>query len=198
MPNWVDKVGGKPGNNKPKPKKQTDFYVGRFSYLEVGTVAVFGLEDMALVESLITKLSWLSETPKPIVISRMGENVPLLPANELEQVEQTPQMDFHTIKFTNVENMNLKVVFIIMLIKSEQSATDEQAYAYVNVRADRLGNLLLQARSGNLFNLSDYSTLVQSGYGDIPPDVEEKMQHDYLFGKHQTNGRVFPPLNEVT
>jgi hypothetical protein len=197
MPSWVDKVSGNANKGNRKPKPQDDFYMGRFITINVGTIAIFGLEDPDLIDSLASKFALMSEQPKPVVISRMGEDVPIAdPPSETD--DRPAQQAFHAIEFGHVETMNFKYVFLILELKSDQSKTGEPAYAYVNVRADRLGSLLMQGKSGKLFNLPDFSTIVMTGHGEIPSEVSAKAQRDYLFGVQQTNVRLFPPLNEVT
>ncbi|GAB4307688.1 MAG: hypothetical protein Kow00117_00910 [Phototrophicales bacterium] len=99
--------------------------------------------------------------------------------------------------FSAEEVRHLDKAFSIVRIFSHDSAGNP-VYAYVNVRGDRIENLLKQGSNDNAFNVSQFSTLVANGEGFPTPDVEQKLLNDYLFGDDCLVVRIFPPLSDVT
>ncbi|MBI1274874.1 hypothetical protein GC177_02750 [bacterium] len=193
-PKWssnVKKSGGVTGEAKPAPKKQPDFRIGNVDFLKVGTIAIFGVEDLEVIENIASKLNRASSMCGQLVMSRMGEEVPEPDNLDVEPGNEWP------MKLEYREKMVMDKVFCILYM---QGYDDNQGrnFAYVNVRGDRLENLREKMLAGPTFNLPDYSTIVLTGEGMPTFEHREKLQRDYLFGERHTNVRIFPPLSEVT
>lgn len=176
-----------------KHQSQGHFEIRGADWVQLGCIAFFGVEDMDIIRSLSEKLTALSNRPTEPYYSRMGEPVPA-PDNPHTDIQHAT---FSDIDFAYREKMIFDKVFIIVYF-STHTAAGKPAYAYVNVRGDRLENLLGKATSDVPFNLSDYATLVEVGVGHVPLKIREKLMRDYLFGETQLNVRLFPPLSEVT
>jgi hypothetical protein len=187
----VKKSSGVTGDAKPMPKKQPDFKIGNVDFMKIGTIAVFGVEDIEIIENIAAKLNRVSHMCGQLVMSRMGEEVPEPDTLDVETAGDWPMpLEYR-------EKMVLDKVFCILYMQGYNDA-GERAFAYVNVRGDRLENLREKMLAGPTFNLPDYSTIVLTGDGMPTFEHREKLQRDYLFGERHTNVRVFPPLSEVT
>ena len=182
-------------SNKPLPKAQKLVEVRRFERIQIGTVAVFGIDDEMFVRGIANKLTRLSDTPTPVVFSRMGEDVPDFDPSTAPHVGE--QLAWSQLLFSLVEQRALDKVFVILLVQSRNSA-GESVFAYVNARGDRLATLLEQGAQDKAFNLSNYATLVLDGQGEPDSAAREKLARDYLFGETHLNLRLFPPLSDVT
>ena len=194
MSGWSSKVN-KPGGGhtaeKDEPPKQPDFYIGNADFIKIGTIAVFGLDDVDLILSVSEKLNRVSSMYGELVVSRMGEEVPLPDSYDVQTGNEWP------LKLEYREKLILDKVFCIVFMQG-QNEEGERVFAYVNVRCDRLDNLYDKMFDGNSFNLPDNSTVVITGIGSPSAEDREKLQRDYLFGERHTNVRIFPPLSEVT
>jgi len=70
----------------------------------------------------------------------------------------------------------------IMLMRGE-SPDGGAIYAYVAVRADKLEEFMAAQKAGTFYP-EDYGVIVESGEGEPPEDVRERMERDYGFN-HQ-------------
>lgn len=175
------------------PQVQLDFMIGRFNWVQMGVLAVFGVDDTVMIMRLAEKITSLSYVPTSLVMSRMGEEIPEPTLEEMPFERQS----FRDLEFTFDETRHLDKFFVIAFIDAIDS-NGEQVFAYVNVRLDRLEALLDLGEQGTVFNLPDRATVVITGTG-MPDDQErEKLRRDYVFGEHSMNVRLFPPLSEVT
>ncbi len=196
MSGWSSKMN-KPGASNPtapkkdEPPKQPDFYIGQVDFIKIGTIAVFGLDDVDLILSIAEKLNRVSSMCGELVVSRMGEEVPLPDNYDVETAGEWPlRLDYR-------EKLVLDKVFCIVYMQG-YNEEGERVFAYVNVRCDRLDSLHEKMFGGQSFNLPDSSTVVITGIGNPTAEDREKLQRDYLFGERHTNVRIFPPLSEVT
>jgi hypothetical protein len=182
-----------------KPRQQAAFEFTRATWIQVGTLAVFGIfaadgdYDYDLIKQLAQKLTALSDLPTPLYFSRMGEEVPEPETFQIDEEHKT----FGELVFTFQEFSVMDKFFLILYLESANTQ-GEKVYAYVNVRLDRLGNLLEKLEHGAAFNLSEYTTLIFVGKGTPPNDQRAKLRRDYLFGEHYLNVRIFPALKDVT
>ncbi len=176
-----------------KSKKQVDFEMTRFTWVQVGTVSFFGVNDDDVINRIAHKFSSLSYIPTPVRFSRMGEDTPEPSSFQIDIERQ----QFDEIDFTFDELRNLDKTFPIVYVESFNSA-GEKVHAYMNVRGDRLEKLLDQGETDEPFNIGDYATIVSTGQGQPTLEDREKLQREYLFGEHSMNVRIFPPLSEVT
>lgn len=195
MSKWGSKVSSKGASHsdkdEKKPKKQVDFTIGSVDFMKVGTIAVFGVEEDELVRNIAEKLNRISSMYGDLVTSRMGEEVPEPESYEVQDGNEWPlQLEYR-------EKTLLDKVFCIIYMQGVDDE-GERAFAYVNVRCDRLDTLHGKMFDGPAFNLPDYSTIVLTGHGMPTDEDREKLQRDYLFGERHTNIRIFPPLAEVT
>jgi hypothetical protein len=198
MSGWSSKVnkpgsggGASPAAKKDEPPKQPDFQIGSVDFIKIGTVAVFGLDDVDLILSVSEKLNRVSSMYGELVVSRMGEEVPLPDSYDVHTGNEWP------LKLEYREKLVLDKVFCIVYMQGLDEE-GERVFAYVNVRCDRLDNLHEKMFAGPTFNLPDNSTVVITGQGTPTAEDREKLQRDYLFGERHTNVRIFPPLSEVT
>ncbi|RMG69929.1 MAG: hypothetical protein D6711_18600 [Chloroflexi bacterium] len=195
FPPLQDVTGDKPTTHKTPPRRTGPYVeMTRFTSFQIGTLAVFGLEDETFIKGLAYKMTRLSDQPTKPVLSHMGEEVPPCPPDGKLDLESLP---FHQLMFSAEEVRHLDKAFSIVRIFSHDSAGNP-VYAYVNVRGDRIENLLKQGSNDNAFNVSQFSTLVANGEGFPTPDVEQKLLNDYLFGDDCLVVRIFPPLSDVT
>ncbi len=67
----------------------------------------------------------------------------------------------------------------ILLVRGE-NPDGNPIYAYVAVRADKLEEFMEAQKSG-MFYPEDYGVIVESGEGEPPEDVKERMEKDYGF-----------------
>lgn len=178
---------------EPPTKKQEPFEVTNFTWVQVGTVAFFGIEDSQTVEEFVQKINSLSYKPTSIRLSHMGEEIP-----EAEEAkEDIPHIEYENIKFTAEEDKVKEKVFCIIYVES-QNSLNEKVYCYANIRADRLRAFLAKGKGNTSWNLAEYCTIILSGFGEVPIDVKTKVERDYLFSTTSLNGRIFPSLEEVT
>lgn len=186
--------------SKASPHKQDSCYIGAFEWVQIGTVACFGVDDEHLIRSVAGKLARLSWEPKNLTISHMGEEVPP-PSNTPDEkriIQVGERREFTELRFSHEEELAFDRLFVIIGIIG-RNADDELAHAYINCRVDRLHTLLKRAdNSTQSFNISEYATLIACGAGLPDSAIREKLQRDYLFGEHACNVRTFPPLSEVT
>lgn len=176
---------------KEPPKKQPDFKIGNVDFMKVGTIAIFGVEEPEQIEAIADKINRMSGMFGQLVMSRMGEEVPEPDSLDVEEGNEWP------LKLDYREKMILDKVFCIVYMQGYND-DGERAFAYVNVRGDRIENLREKMFAGPTFNLPDFSTIVLTGDGMPTFEHREKLQRDYLFGERHTNVRIFPPLSEVT
>lgn len=176
-----------------KPKVQETVMIKGVGWFQVGTIAVFGVDDNQLIETIASKLASLSYIPTPVYFSRMGEEVPF----PEEMVIADENRQFEELKFTLEERKVVDKCFIITYIETT-TEDNQKAFVYFNVRGDRLKPLIEKLNSGEVFNISNNVTLVLHGIGDVGDLQREKLRRDYLFGEYTTNVRIFPPLDEVT
>lgn len=174
-----------------KPKKQPDFKIGSVDFMKVGTIAIFGVEETEMIETISDKINKISGMYGQLVLSRMGEEVPEPDTLDVQEGNEWP------MKLEFREKAILDKVFCIVYMQGFNDE-GERCFAYVNVRGDRIENLRDKMFASNTFNLPDYSTIVLTGVGMPTFENREKLQRDYLFGERHTNVRVFPPLSEVT
>jgi hypothetical protein len=165
----------------------------KFTWVQVGTAAFFGVDDDNLINQVAHKLSSLSYIPTPIRFSRMGDDVPEPSTFQIEIERQR----FDDIVFTFDELRILDKVFVIVYVESF-NANKEKVYAYINIRTDRLKRFFDQGETDHLFNIADYATIISTGYDKFTLEDRQKLQRDYLFGEHSLNVRIFPPLSKVT
>jgi hypothetical protein len=180
-------------NLTKEPKKQIAFEMVKFTWVQVGTAAFFGVDDDNLINQVAHKLSSLSYIPTPIRFSRMGDDVPEPSTFQIEIERQR----FDDIVFTFDELRILDKVFVIVYVESF-NANKEKVYAYINIRTDRLKRFFDQGETDHLFNIADYATIISTGYDKFTLEDRQKLQRDYLFGEHSLNVRIFPPLSKVT
>jgi hypothetical protein len=189
-------------NSKPTPKKQSDFYICQVDWIHVGMIAVFGvnsqnypgLEDIDdRVLAMCRKLSTLSYAPGPLVVSRMGEEVP-----EPDFGSKYPETQPYTsLTFSFIEREWWDKLFLIMFLRGDHG-DGSTAMAYINVQCGHLETLLRLVNGETLINLADYATIVLTRVGDLTDEDRLKLQRNYLFGERHTNVRLFPKLPEVT
>jgi tetratricopeptide (TPR) repeat protein len=177
-------------SSSDQPPVQMSF----FRWVHIGCVATFGIEDVDLIEAVARKLSTLSTMSGPLQISRQGEDVPLPPTDQVVAVEHH-RFDEIDWKFDEIRVW--AKIFSIIFIQSTD-AQGEDIFAYVNCRTDRLKPLLDLGAQHQPFNLADSATVIVSGKGRPTQEQRQKIMHDYLFGEHHVNVRIFPPLEEVT
>jgi hypothetical protein len=178
----------------PQPRAGSYVEMTRFTSLQIGTLAVFGIEDDEFISGLAYKMTRLSDQPTKPILSKMGEDVPPCPPDGKLNLEPLP---FHQLMFSANERRNLDKAFSIVRIFSH-NAEGDPVYAYVNVRGDRIENLLSKGSQDEPFNIAQYATMVQHGDGFPPPEIEEKLFNDYLFRDECLVVRIFPPLSDVT
>ncbi len=189
---------------KPKAiaKPQIEFEVQGYTWFQVGTVAYFGVYestsqnfDKKLIRQISEKLSSLNEIPLPVVLTEMGNELEYPSAEDFEIPME--RIDWDDLKWDRRERLALDKTFVIAFI-STHDANNKPVYAYINVRGDRLEGLQKQLKSGDVFNLSDYVTLVYTGENQPSLVERQKLFRDYLFGEYYINARIFPPLDQVT
>ncbi len=69
---------------------------------------------------------------------------------------------------------------VCILLVRGQSPEGEGIYAYVAVRADKL-EAFMEAQKSGMFYPEDYGVIVESGVGEPPPEVRERMETEYGF-----------------
>ncbi len=185
--------------NTAKPQQRIE--VQGNTWLQIGTIAFFGVgdetgenPDMELIRRISTKLSSLNDMPMPIIESKMGHPIRYPTAKDFEV--KIERIEWENLAWNSHERLALDKTFVIVFVRTHNN-TGETAYAYVNVRGDRLEALLNKLASGDLFRLDDYATLVSVGL-DMPDlSVRQKMSVDFLFGEYYINARLFPTLERV-
>jgi len=178
---------------RPIPTPQPKFMIQGYDSVQLGCIAIFGVEDFPTIRSLCEKLTSLSYYPTEPYYSRMGEPVPE-PRNPYTNIKHH---SYDQLQFTNAEKGIFDKTFIILHLATHTPQGDP-AFVFVNVRGDRLPILLEKAASNDVFNVSDYATLIEVGVGEPSIEVANKLQNDYLFSDRHLNVRLFPPLSEVT
>jgi len=176
-----------------QPNSQETFKMTKFTWVQLGTLAFFGIENDDLINQISLKLTAISYLPTPIRFSKMGEEVPE-PITFQIDIER---VTFDHSNFTFEEIRCFQQTFAILYLESTNSSA-EQVYAYVNVRIDRLKRLLDQGELESSFDIAEYCTIVKTGNGRPSIEERERLQRDYLFGEFSLNVRLFPPLAEVT
>lgn len=68
---------------------------------------------------------------------------------------------------------------MVMLLQGE-TPTGAPTYAYVAVRADRL-EAFMKAQNEPYFIPEDYGVILESGEGEPPAEIREKMEREYGF-----------------
>lgn len=174
------------------PKRQEPFEVTTLDWFQVGTIAVFGVDDLAVVELMSNKIASLSFAPTETYYSRMGE--PAITPDEIEVV--TERRLFSELTWPPAERRWLDKFFLICYLQSKDESGNRN-YAYINVRLDRLMSLMEKFAENRPFNLSDHVTLVRVGYGEVDESTREKLVRDYLYGEYFTTVRIFPPLEQA-
>lgn len=186
-------AGGRLAEDAKQAPEQASFETSFFRWLQIGTVATFGVNNQELIASVARKLSSLSTLSGPIVLSRMGQVVP--EPDELEVAVEQRRFDEIEWSFEELQIFD-KVFAIIFLLSADAQGRD--VFAYVNVRVDRIKKLLDQGEQGEPFDLAQNATVVLTGQGMPTIEQRERLQHEYLFGEHHVNVRIFPPLKEVS
>ncbi len=189
---YIEKAGTLTGSLKSAPK-QAPFEIQGCEWFQIGTIAFFGVDDQAVIESMAHKLSGLSFLPTKPQFSKMGEELPTPEEFKIE-IERS---SWKEIEWTFDELRSLDKTFIIIFIESH-TPEREPAYAYMNVRADRIEKLLDMSFSDEVFNIPDYATTVLTGSGMPDAEARGNLRQNYLFGEHYLNVRIFPPLSQVT
>lgn len=82
-------------------------------------------------------------------------------------------------KFTRSEQIIAEKTVCVLLIRGE-STEGKRMYAYIGVRADRL-EAFVEAQKSNVFYPEDFGIIIESGEGEPPPEVREKMSKEYGF-----------------
>lgn len=171
------------------------FYIRGRDWFQIGTIASFGLglELTDLSRAIVHKLLALSDITVPYAVSEMGQE-PAMPDSYETTLHRAAAED---LVWSYDEEQVLDKVFVIALMLTTDG-DGEDAFCYVNVRGDRLQALLEKTRSGDLFRLKDYATVVRIGKG-IPSPADRRALHaDFLFREDFASVRLFPPLGEVT
>ena len=160
--------------------------------VRVGTVAAFGVAD-EVVTDLQASLKRYTAVGTQFIFTRMGEDIPYHTVNHENDLYLPPTLILNYRVRARAERF-----FFIIELHAQDAGTNQPTYGFVNIRLDRLANLLRFKTNQELFNLHDYATLVAHGLDQPTDEVWRKMEVDYLFGRHQVNVRLFPRLNEVT
>jgi hypothetical protein len=181
---------GEPASDAPRPAPAT--VIAGVSFLKIGTIATFGVEDGGLIIRLAERLNSVGSSQGVLVVSRYGEEVPLPETYDVEIL----QRPFAELAIDPAMARIFGQVFAIVFISSYDRA-GEPCFAYVNVRLDRLGALLNRLAQGVPFNLAAYTTLIVCRSGTPTAADRLMLQRDYLFGERHVNVRIFPPLNTV-
>ncbi|MEM9950902.1 MAG: hypothetical protein AAF846_04835 [Chloroflexota bacterium] len=171
---------------------QAPFIVGQFTRFIVGVVAAFGVDDEELVLSIAQKLARLSDSPAPLNLSYIGQDV----TDEMIVLDNSQHATFDALSFSDAERDAFDKLFLLAYVGSHDSNTRAN-YAWINIRLDRLGALLAQGYSGNRFNLSNYVTLAEYGFEEPSQDMWDSVQKKYFFHTDRINVRLYPPLSEV-
>lgn len=161
-------------------------------HVRVGTVAAFGVEN-EVVTDLQASLERYTAVGTSFILTRMGEDIPYHTVSKKNDL-YLPR----TLTLSYRVRAHAERFFFIVELTAQDADTNQPAYGFINIRLDRLASLLRLKSNQELFNLHDYATLVAHGLDKPTDDVWQKMEVDYLFGRHQVNIRLFPPLNEVT
>ncbi|HRE46441.1 MAG TPA: hypothetical protein PLD47_01845 [Aggregatilineales bacterium] len=202
---------------------------GEIRRFVVGVVAIFGVEDRETYKELAYKYASLSDRCAPLGFSKMGFAVPdyalAFYEGDTDEPEDTSDRlvggqqkrrcaedDLH---FNFRERFSTHKCFIIGYLESLTSA-GEPAFAYVNVRGDRICKLLYRGiNEASAYSLADFATLILTGQGTPTKENRQKLAADYLFSLAHEDGvydeegytrlrgdhvniRLFPPLNQVT
>jgi len=184
-----------PAPSMPAPPSGPYVEMTRSTLFQIGTLAVFGVDDEELILGIAHKLTRLSARPLLPVLSKMGQDVPECPP-EGPPPDWT-QLSYHQLEFSSEEKGIRDKVFAIAYLESTNESGDP-VFAYVNVRIDRLDTLLDTGSTDTPFNLSNYATIVEPGEGSASEEIREKLRRDYLYGEDCLNVRIFPPLSDVT
>lgn len=67
----------------------------------------------------------------------------------------------------------------VLLVRGEDP-DGKPIYAYVGVRADKLQGFM-EAQQKGLFYPEEFGVVIESGFGEPPPEVRVKMERDYGF-----------------
>lgn len=187
QPAWPEDAAGEP---TPTP---LPFVINGISFLKIGSLLAFGVDDAALVERLAERLSRLSTYQGAIVVSRHGEAVPPPPASDV----QLGQRPFAELVIDAPMAQILAQLSAIVYIGS-YDREGQRSFAYVNVRADQLGRLLERCMQGTPFNLAAHCAVIESGSGLPAPEQRIPLQRNYLFGERPLYVRLLPPVGELT
>jgi tetratricopeptide (TPR) repeat protein len=201
------------------PLKQSDYvfrYVNRY---HIGTIATFvagtyqtdktpNRDHTNTLKRLTEKLARLSVSPRVPLRSYMGDRVPGMehPDNAdkkrtwrahvsdwFDNVRQLKRLEPTTMKqleFDEQEQALFDRVFCIFGISGEDHEFKPK-YAFLNVRADRVGPLFEAFNSGKTFDLSELSTVIAVGDGAPTFGDLREIYKKFLFSG-QPNVRIFP------
>jgi len=179
--NWLTSL------EEEKVAQTLQFMLNRASST-IGCIVIFNVDHDSEkdAKSLAIKLIRLSNNPLPPSFSYEGEEVHQNPT----LVDDLTPVKYQDINFSFVDKTFFEQTFLIVLL-SGIGEQDQRAYAYINVRLDRVDEFLNVFGGDTLRNAYDYCTVIQTGLGEPLEEVTQKFQSDYLFGSKVINVRFF-------
>lgn len=153
----------------------------------VGVIALFKINNEDAARSLAYQLASLSSHPVGLKFSKMGESIPVTPETD----ETVSGKSWSDLRFSFQDRLNWDKAFVILYLETK-TVDDKDAYAFVNVRADRIEPFLRRFNEPGPYKLMDYTTIITQNYDRPSGSDWQKMAADYLFEPGVVNVRLFP------